>query len=468
MLQPFYKTLARLALILPLLALAACGGESAPAEAPQAFTVVAGDGRATLTWNQDPNMTYWLFAAQADSVTPDNYNKFPESVLLRGVSSPFTLPNLTNGKTYSFTINATRNGSPAGPAAPSQAIVPRPAGTSWTPGAPLGSADLNKIGADSSRYVVIGNAGSIYTLTTGFTSTGKVEFWVKQNAKTTADLRAHFFEGTYHMVMGSSGTLIYSADASNWKTIVTGPAAAAEQFNALGKGGNIFLAVGQGGAIYTGSADILTVAELVPEVGKPAPPAPKHWDKQVSNTTANLNALIYNPQWKRENSVDMPRYVVVGDGGTILVGEVIATDTNGTLSYHTVWTQKASGTNANLYDVIYNSTLGSYFVVGSGGTLLMSTDTETWTKVALPTTQSLHAVTMGSIGSIGGRILAVGANGTTVMGDYTSSKGTDGKTVWSYAWSVGSAGAISNHNDVIAGDGSYLAVGASGTNTRSF
>ena len=443
MLQPFYKTLARLALILPLLALAACGGESAPADAPQAFTAVAGDGRVTLTWNQDPNMTYWVFAAQADSVTPDNYNKFPESVLQRGVSSPFTLTGLTNGKTYSFTINATRNGSPAGPAAPSQAIVPRPAGTTWTPGAPLGSADLNKIGAGSSQYVAVGNAGSIYTV-----GTGSVGLWVKQNAKTTADLYAYLFNGTNHMAMGSAGTLIYSTDASTWTVVDTGAAAKAERFNALATGGNIYLAVGQGGAIYTGAADALT--------------APKPWVKQVSNTTANLNASIYNAQWKLENSVSIPRYVVVGDSGTILVGEVTTTTTGSTVSYSTVWTQKSSGTDANLYGVTYNSVLGSYFVVGSGGTLLMSTDTETWTKVALPTTQNLHAITIGS------RILAVGANGTTVLGAYTSSKGTDGKTVWSYAWSVGSAGAISKLNDVIAGDGSYLAVGASGTNTRSF
>jgi hypothetical protein len=50
-----------------------CGGTGSPAPPPAGgITVTPGDGQVTITWIPDPGVTYWLFFAQADSISTES------------------------------------------------------------------------------------------------------------------------------------------------------------------------------------------------------------------------------------------------------------------------------------------------------------------------------------------------------------------------------------------------------------
>ncbi|GAB3245778.1 WD40/YVTN/BNR-like repeat-containing protein [Chitinimonas naiadis] len=411
----------RLALLASLLALGACGSESKPGEAPKNFAVQAGEGQVTITWDDDPAITYWVFGAAAPSVTTENYAKFPEARVLWPARSPLVISGLTNGKTYSFIMNSTQNGSGAGPATASLSAVPRPAGGVWTLGSNAGTATLNGL-AYSGYYMAVGNGGSIQRSTNG-------KDWTALTSGTTADLTTIFFDNVRFMVLGTDGKLLTSTDANTW-TASTVPTNATQRINHLNSaaGAGVYLAVGDGGTILTSPPDISA------------------WTAQTSGTTKNLYRGLFTAGG----------FITVGAGGTILTSLDAKT-----------WTAQTSNTTADLRGIYYN---GSTFVaVGNNGTVLSSTsgitgvrvkpgdatDTSvygpmTWTANASGTTQNLTAV------SAVGQFVIVGDNGTLLTG-----KG-DG------TWTLGSTGMTGNPKDMITGGGVYVAVGTGGSTARSY
>lgn len=442
------KNLIRMMLLVPFL-LAGCMQQSAPSNAPQSFVVTPGDGQVTISWNEDTSLVYWLFSAQAASITTSNYSSLPAGSVIWPAHSPQVITGLTNGKTYSFIMNSTKNGSPAGPATDSVAVVPRQAGINWTVGSPIGSVDLNRLGYGNGFYAAIGKGGAIYT--SPYSSIGN-QVWTSQTSNTTADLRAVFFDNQNFLVMGANGALVTSTDGVTWKSVNTGDAAKAETFNSLAGGGGVYLAVGQNGAIYTGTPDTITAT------------TPAAWLKQNSGTTANLNGVLYNGAWRAiagTSNYDA-RYVAVGDAGTMLIGEVVSTTVGTTTTYTTNWTKQALPTTAKLNGIAFDSVLATYFAVGANGTLLTSTDTVTWVPVMLPTTQDLYAV---SIRTNQSGIALVGAGGTVVIG--TPAYDSVNKT-WSYTWNLANSGTSANLYGAMALQTGYVAVGANGANTRSF
>jgi hypothetical protein len=94
-------------------------------------------------------------------------------------------------------------------------------------------------------------------------------------------------------------------------------------------------------------------------------------------------------------------YKLVGDGGTILV----SSDT-------TTWTAQASNTTSHLYG-IGNNGLATTVAVGAGGTILTSSDGLTWTPAVSNTASDLYAVAYSSLS--GGRWIAVGAGGVMLQ-----------------------------------------------------
>src|SRR5690348_3607513 len=143
-----------------LVALAGCHLRAdPPTEAPDISSTVAGDGVAVLTWNDDPDLTYWIFYQTGDSVVAAS----PSATAIRSAVSPRLVTGLANGTRYAFVMNATREDSPAGPSSPVFTATPRLAGANWVSGAALGAPqNLNAIAFNGTRFVVVGNATTIF------------------------------------------------------------------------------------------------------------------------------------------------------------------------------------------------------------------------------------------------------------------------------------------------------------------
>lgn len=412
-----FKTLLKLVLILPLFLLSACLTKDAPGDAPKNFVVTPGDGRVTITWNDDPGLTYWVFAARASKITPDDYASFPESRLLWPVRSGLVLTGLTNGETYAFTINATRNGSPASPAAPSVAVVPRLAGDSWVAGGTAGSNHLNEALNLSGLIVAVGDGGALYSTLLGDT-------WTARVSGSTVNLRSALYDGARLLVVGDNGTARISTDflatAPTWKSTNTGTAV---RLNSVMLSGSTYVAVGANGTILTGVS--ATDTTTTPNT------ATITWTARTSGTTANLNKVAY------QNG----KFIALGDAGTILTSPDAIT-----------WTAQVSGSTANLRDIagVLVNDVASYVVVGSAGTILRSADLSTWVAEASGSTADLNAIALGS------RLMIAGAGGTLLYGTGNSS------------WTVKSTGLAGDVYDLVRADGGYIAIGANGSNSRAF
>ena len=96
---------------------------------------------------------YWLFFAAAEGVTTRNWNSLTGGAARLNVFSPYVLTGLTNGVTYSFTMDGRTDGGPGGPGAPTVTAVPRLAGVSWTAGGSLGSLDMQGIASVSYTHL---------------------------------------------------------------------------------------------------------------------------------------------------------------------------------------------------------------------------------------------------------------------------------------------------------------------------
>jgi len=161
----------RVVVLASLFALAGCHRQAkAPEEAPTGLAVAPGEGQVTVTWDQVPGLTYWIFFQAGSSVTARD----PGVPLLFDVQSPRVVGGLTNGVQYAFVMNASDHDSPGGPSTPVVTAVPRLAGASWTSGAPLGSPpqNLNGVvfGAALNRIVAVGDAGTLLAGDLNYTS----------------------------------------------------------------------------------------------------------------------------------------------------------------------------------------------------------------------------------------------------------------------------------------------------------
>ncbi len=402
-------------LALALLA-AGCGGKGSSAEPPPDFKVVAGDASAILTWTQEPDVEYWIFFGPGTGITTTNWTTNGGSVQPK-VSSPHVVTGLANGTTYSFTINARRNGGPGGDGAPTQSVVPTLAGANWAPGTPLGTGNLYGIatgnGALGFANIAVGEGGSI------FTSINYQATTAATNPSAPADLYTACYAAVGFVAAGAGGTVLYSINGTEWTAQTSNTTVPIRGCATLGTGG--FVLVGDSGLIDTSALGTT-------------------WTLSDSGTAANLRGVAFG------NSL----YVVVGDGGTILTSGDVVT-----------WTARASGTTAALRGVAYaalsNTTdsvtvvTSRYVAVGDAGTVLVSDDAGvTWTPVAPFTTQDLTAVTFG------GQFVAVGKGG----GIFTS---LDGLT-----WTARQSGTTNDLAAIARTLSGYTAVGTAGTNVSSF
>jgi hypothetical protein len=344
--------------------LASCGSSSEDDRpgVPTGVSVRAGDTAVTVTWNQEPGLTYWIFSAQASGISRDTYDQYPQARIVFPARSPQTIGGLTNGATYSFIINATRDGGPAGPATGSLSAVPRLAGAVWTAGTALGNVNLNAVTFGFGRYVAVGAGGAVFTSTSTTAASGT---WAAATSGTPAELNG-VVAGASLVAVGAGGTILTSTDGLAWTAVTSGVTTA---LNDVTLGGTAYVAVGSGGVILR-STDATT------------------WAAVTSGTTADLFGVNFvNGQ-----------FVATGAGGTLL-----------TSSDGTTWTARTTGTTQALRSVAVSA--DRYVAVGAGGTILNSPDLVTWTAVASGTTQTLRRVVYGT------QFIAAGDGGTALYGN---------------------------------------------------
>jgi len=405
-----------------LIMLASCHRQAAaPADAPTGLAVAPGDGQVTVTWDQQPELTYWIFYQPGSTVTA----AAPGVPLLFDVQSPRVVFPLVNGTQYAFIMNATKDDSRAGPSSAVVVAVPRLSGSNWNSGLSLGPQNLNGVGYNPTlnRLVTVGNAGTIFAGDFNYTNTNPpgVTAWTPPTSLPTgfvSDLSAVMFSGSQFIALGTDGSILTSADGNAWILSthpVSSGGAAGPRMNSIAFGivsnATIYVAVGDGGNIFT-SPDLMT------------------WNPQTSHTGNNL----YNVSFP--NGV----FVATGANGTLLTS---ADAINWALP------NSIPSTSNALRGATFGA--GSYAVVGDAGTILTSTDGTNWSLItpAPPLTQDLRAVRYGT------RFVTVGQGGPVAYSDDAIN------------WLPTSSDSTADLAAVIFTPGMYLAVGASGANAVS-
>jgi hypothetical protein len=350
-------------LALAALVVVACNGISAGGPKPDAPTnvqVTTGDSSAVVSWDMKDGIEYWVFVAQAPSISTDTWTTLPEARVFRNAVSPQIVAGLGNGKVYSFTVNGRQDSGPGGPGSPSISVTPRAAGLTWNAGTPLATSSLNGLNYLSltvpGLFTTVGNGGVI------FQSSDAVS-WTPVTSGVTTDLNAITYGGGRFIVVGKGGLVLSSTDNVTYTSNTSGTT---NDLLSVGVGLNGLVAVGANGTIVHSTDG-------------------SSWTVVASGTTQTLYGVIYaNTAW-----------YAVGAGGTLL------TSADGD-----IWTALTSGTTADLHAYGWNGTTS--VAVGSGGTIISSTDGTTWTAVTKVTTSDLRALTAGS------QFMAVGAGGTII------------------------------------------------------
>ena len=428
----------RVIAIASVLAVAGCHRQTdAPGDAPSNLIVTPGEGLVTVSWDQQPGLTYWIFFQAGGTVTA----AAPGVPLIFDAQSPRVVFPLTNGTQYAFVMNATNHDSRGGPSTPVALAVPRLAGVTWTPGAALGTPPQNLNGVAYNlffnRIVAVGNLApgtpptpTVFVGDFNYTNASPpgVTAWTQATSIPpgfASDLSAVTLDGSQYIALGTDGSILKSLDGNTWTAATSVPSGGAggPRMNSIAfgtvSGATTYVAVGNSGNMFT-SADLVTWA-TVPTMG---------------NDLYNVSFL---------NGT----FVATGANGTLLTSADAST-----------WVAQTSNTPKALRGATYGTgsapgAPAQYVVVGDSGTILTSTDGTSWNVRPPPLPQDLRAIRFGR------RFVAVGQGGMVAYSDDAIS--------WSSSSVPGSppGSPAPDLAAIIYLPAMYLAVGASGANAVS-
>lgn len=406
-----------------------------PGDPPANVHALAGDGVALLSWDALPGLTYWIFYRPGTTVTAAETG----SIAVRNAQEPRVVANLVNGVQYAFVMNATNDDSAAGPSSPVVTTTPQLAGDTWVTGTPIAAANLNALAFSGSRYVTVGDAGTILAGDFSYGSANPlgVASWqlpLVPPPNLTENLRSVIFNGSF-VALGENGSVLTSSDGLSWgaNVPITVNGAPVTGMNGIAFSGAGYVAVGNGGQLFT--SNNLAAA----------------WVPGNSNTTEDLTSVV------------------------LLNGGLFATGTNGTLLVSpdgTTWNPQTTGlppgTTLRAVTFMQNapSTAVRFVAVGDAGAVVTSTDVTaghgTWTPTVLAGGQNLRSVTVG--GATGLRFMAVGLGGAVIFGDSVINNVPVSSIQWSTPAQQSPTGDLSS---VLFFLGQYLAVGSAGANAVS-
>lgn len=449
-----------LATLTSLALLAGCGSSSNDnkPDAPTGLKVIPGDGQVTITWDDQSatsDLRYWLFKAQAENATRDDYRKYPEATIIAPVTSPYILSGLTNGLPYSFFMNATHGNGPAGGETPTVGnIIPRQSGSVWTTNVAAGAGNLNHVSFAYGRFLAVGDSGAVQVGTVSWATGTPVLTWASAGTVPalvgTASTQPKLYGASYNSttprtvvvgdVDGSGKAAIWTSDGSSTNYLDQWVARTSNTTSALhgvALGSVGFVAVGDGGAVSI-SADGVTWTAYRLTVDTAANTANNASDRYTASASATADPSIN----LKSISVLNGTYYAVGDNGWII-----------TSSDGISWRKHAvtSSAPANLTSVTYgyyNEAI--YLAVGNNGKVYRNTDPSTlaWEEVSVAGMGDMKSVARGS------RFMAVGTGSQA----WVSSNGRD--------WVATSTSA--NENSVLWYSGGYIAVGEGGNVVTSY
>ena len=416
--------------IVAVVFMAGCRNTGSSAPAPSNVKVAEGENTVTITWDMLPGVEYWVFKAVGTNITPESCYVLPQCQIFPKAVSPTVISGLTNGTTYSFTVNGRINGGKGGPGSPSISVTPRLAGASWKVGAPQGSKDLHGI-AFSSIFVATGAESTLLTSTDGMAWTPQTDItWLSMTAPATLpDLKAVNYGGLY-VTVGSGGILLSSSNAVNWTQQASN--ITSDLFAVANNGNSVYVATGANGTIINNSNGVSWLPASSIPLGTPA---------------------LYGV------SFGNGMYVAVGAGGTVLTSDALGNtwipaiaalplpvnDLKG-IAYGPGVSPTGPGTN----------TTGTFVAVGANGTVVTSTDGGlSWgvpvSSNPIPSTTTINAIAYGT------QFVAVGNEGSI----YISFDAVN--------WIPGASDPpnTSAIYAVVRGISSYFAVGAAGLNMYS-
>ena len=401
--------------------LGACGGRGGPAPAPVGgLTATAGDGQVTLSWAADAGVNYWLFFAPTSSISTTSLSSTPGHQGRINIPSPYVLTGLTNGVTYSFTIDGRYGNGNGGPGTPSVSAVPRPAGTTWAPGTGMGTADMRGIAFGTATnsvayFVATGDGGALFQSTDG-------AGWTSIPTAITANLNSATFMLGNFITVGASGNIYYSSDTVNWTAATS---STTQNLNAVATNGAVSVAVGDSGTIvYSGNVSGWSAAATVPPVGNLygvtyagsglwlavgaagtliVSGDGSNWTAVTSGTGNDLKGVAYRPATTITDPVTTTTtaypaaYTAVGLVGTVLTSPDGAN-----------WTLQTAVSPASDLLAIY-PTVSQFLAVGAGGAAFTSPDGITWTSRTTGTTASLFGLINAQA-----QYVAVGQGGATL------------------------------------------------------
>lgn len=265
-------------------------------------------------------------------------------------------------------------------------IMSSPLGSEWT----LESSDLGSdtvlfgVGGSSNLAIVVGQNGTILRspaiysevavtnlifaggrtntlLTTNHLNFLGLDWHTVDPPPTTNTLQGVAYNGDEYLAVGAQGTVVRSADGTNW---VSGSIPSTAFFSTVVAGPSGWVAGGTGGAIFTSTN---------------------------SMTWAPVNSGVTNWIYRIRRFSD--RLIAVGQGGLILESADGST-----------WLRRESGTTNWLTDVTQVGNV--YFASGVQGTILQSADGVLWDTVRTITGKALYALAHRR-----GQLITVGAEG---------------------------------------------------------
>lgn len=341
----------RLALALTLtlasFALAACLGNSgSPTAPPSNVQAYAGDAAVSVTWDENPDISYWLFYAQDPSVTPYDLDSGTTALLNFGyvvpAFSPIILCNSylhtvinqslsasSNYPAFYFTINGRTGTAKGGPGSAPVSAMPRPSGARvpWVSGSGIPTSTsgnaVNGMGyialtgcgyaghPPEGIFVAVGPNSAIYTSTLAPSVAGPLTNPGNQAMTWTQSVTPAGFSGNLNAVagrasslnnpsgpgllvvaVGDGGAILYSDDAINWHQ--SGVGVTTNNLHDIAYASGAFVAVGDSGTILTSGDGV-------------------NWSVNQSALTANASQYAL-----RSVRCQGSQCVAVGDSGTTM------------------------------------------------------------------------------------------------------------------------------------------------------
>lgn len=168
-----------------------------PSPAASGLKAIATESTVTISWDMVSGVEYWIFYAPtsvvpASTASMGGWIGLPGGVSMINVTSPYVASGLTNGVSYSFSVNGRTGGGPGGPGTTPVTATPMLAGSTWSLGSATDARELRSAMFGSS-YVAAGASGAMYSSTDGAT-------WSAINYTTSSNLNGASYFGTYKLV----------------------------------------------------------------------------------------------------------------------------------------------------------------------------------------------------------------------------------------------------------------------------